>query len=342
MMSAEAQRVGSLDSPKPTDRRAFERPRVSIGLPVYNGERYLGAAVSSILGQTFADLELIIVDNASTDGTSAICRSFAEKDSRIRYVRNIENVGAAANFNRAFHLARGSYFKWAAADDLCEPTFIERCVELLDNHPDAVLAFPDPVFIDEDATPLPYDTGRKAFIDKNGKRWYWRTDSIQTLASTDAVDRLEHILLKTYVCQEVFGLARTEAMKHTSLIGNYYGSDKVLLAELSMLGRLVRTPDKLFLRRCHRDQSGYKSTREREVWIRGRKTGMVTFPQWRVFRGYLSALLSSHLPLHDKIRGGGVLVRYIARPHKIKRFFLPGPNNFLGIDFRKRTSLDLT
>jgi glycosyltransferase involved in cell wall biosynthesis len=341
-MTTEARPVESAADLNDGARRAFEMPRVSIGLPVYNGERFVAAAISSILSQTFEDLELIIVDNASTDRTPEICRLFAENDTRVRYVRNVENVGAAANFNRAFELARGEYFKWAAADDLCAPTFIEHCVELLDDHSDAVLAFPDPVFIDEDETPLPYDTVQKAFIDRNGKRWYWRTDNIQNLASADAVERLEHILLRTYVCQEVFGLARTDALRRTSLIGNYYGSDKVLLAELSMLGGLGRTPNKLFLRRCHRGQSGYKSTREREVWIRGHQTGVVTFPQWRVFRGYLSALVSSDLAWFDKIRGGGVLIRYIARPHKIKKFFLPGPNNFFGIDFRKPSSLELT
>src|SRR3954470_1068595 len=94
------------------------RPRVSIGLPVYNGQRFLAPAVSSLLAQTFADFELVICDNASTDDTEAICRRFAERDPRVRYHRNEQNVGAAPNFNRALALSTGQYFKWAAHDDL--------------------------------------------------------------------------------------------------------------------------------------------------------------------------------------------------------------------------------
>ena len=322
-----------------------ENPRVSIGLPVYNGERFVADAIESILSQTYEDLELIILDNASTDRTEEICRKYAGQDRRIRYFRNLKNVGAAANFNLSFRLARGAYFKWAASDDLCRPAFIERCVELLDSRPDAVLAFPDPEFVNEDLTPLPYDDAIKAFIDENGKRWWWRTEHVNDLASDDAVRRLEHILLRTYVCQEVFGLVRRDALENTSLIGNYYGSDKVLLAELSVIGKLVRTPNKLFVRRCHRGQSGYKSTKEREVWIRGRGTRAVTFPQWRVFRGYAGALTSSDLSAADKLRGAGVLYRYLARPEKLKRFIQPGPNNYFGIDFGRRSAapaVDLT
>lgn len=93
-------------------------PGVSVGLPVYNGERYLAAAVDTILGQTFEDFELIIADNASTDGTAAIARDFAKRDARVRYVRNATNIGAIANFNLVFKLARGEYFKWNGYDDM--------------------------------------------------------------------------------------------------------------------------------------------------------------------------------------------------------------------------------
>ncbi len=121
--------------------RTDTRPRVSIGVPVYNGERYIAETIDSILAQTFRDFELIISDNASTDGTSTICRRYAAADGRIRYFRNERNLGAAKNFNFLFTHAGGEYFKWASADNLIEPTFIERCVEVLDARPDAVVAF---------------------------------------------------------------------------------------------------------------------------------------------------------------------------------------------------------
>jgi glycosyltransferase involved in cell wall biosynthesis len=81
-------------------------PKISIGLPVRNGEEYLEESIDSILAQTFTDFELIISDNASTDRTEAICRAYAAKDRRIRYYRNPVNIGGANYGNLTFQLAR--------------------------------------------------------------------------------------------------------------------------------------------------------------------------------------------------------------------------------------------
>src|SRR5690606_4946715 len=110
----------------------------SIGLPVYNAQAYLAHALDSLLGQTYRDFELVISDNASTDRTEAICRDYAARDARVRYVRQAENQGANWNFNEVFRLARGELFKWAASDDLCEPTLMEKCVAVLDARPDVM------------------------------------------------------------------------------------------------------------------------------------------------------------------------------------------------------------
>ena len=96
-------------------------PRVSVGIPVFNGERFLAETIESILAQTFKDFEIVISDNASTDRTEEICRSYAARDPRIRYNRNDTNRGAAWNHNRVFELARGEYFKWQSHDDFCAP-----------------------------------------------------------------------------------------------------------------------------------------------------------------------------------------------------------------------------
>lgn len=114
-------------------------PRISVALPVYNGEDYLAGTIASILAQTFRDFELIISDNASTDRTAAISQEFAARDRRIRYHRQPHNIGAAANFNRSHGLATGEYFKWAAHDDLLEPEYLAKCVAALDAEPHAVL-----------------------------------------------------------------------------------------------------------------------------------------------------------------------------------------------------------
>src|SRR6185295_18844558 len=125
-------------------------PRVSIGLPVYNGEKYLARALTSLVSQDFEDFELILSDNASADSTEAICREFAAKDSRIRYYRNETNIGATKNYNRVFELAHGEFFKWASHDDECHPSLIRRCLETFSRAPDpTVLVFAKAEIIDE-------------------------------------------------------------------------------------------------------------------------------------------------------------------------------------------------
>jgi glycosyltransferase involved in cell wall biosynthesis len=118
-------------------------PRVSVGIPVYNGENYLQTAIDSVLAQDYEDFELVISDNASTDRTADICRDYAAADRRVRYFRNRENIGAVPNFNRVFALARGRYFKWLSSDDVCYPALLRRCVEILEAAPTSVtLVYP--------------------------------------------------------------------------------------------------------------------------------------------------------------------------------------------------------
>jgi glycosyltransferase involved in cell wall biosynthesis len=105
--------------------------KVSIGMPVWNGETFVSQAIESILGQTYGDLELIISDNASTDGTSEICRSCANRDRRIRYIRQENNIGAAPNHHEVFRHSSGRYFKWSCHDDFLAPEFINECVGVL-------------------------------------------------------------------------------------------------------------------------------------------------------------------------------------------------------------------
>ena len=128
--------------------------RVSIGVPVYNGETYLPQALDSLLAQTYPDVEIVISDNASTDATENICRDYANRDDRIRYYREDVNRGLSWNFNRVFELSRGEYFKWAAADDICVPEFVERCVDVLDEDKSIVCCHARTTKIDPSGTKL--------------------------------------------------------------------------------------------------------------------------------------------------------------------------------------------
>ena len=215
-------------------------PAVTIGMPVYNGARYLEEALRSILSQTYRDFELLISDNASTDATEDICRRYAAQDERIRYSRNAENLGAAANYNRVIHLARGRYFRHAAHDDILAPTNIERCVEVLDASPDVVLAYP-----------------RMIMIDAAGKQIDTREHSLE-LSDARPSERFAKYAYQCdegSMCDPVFGLFRTSVLRKTKLLGAYIAADMILLGEMALRGRIVEIPEYLFFERYHDEGS---------------------------------------------------------------------------------------
>jgi glycosyltransferase involved in cell wall biosynthesis len=248
----------------------INKPRVSIGLPVFNGEKYLAEALDSILAQTYANFELIISDNASTDSTEEICQAYAARDQRIHYVRNEKNLGASENFNRVFKLSSGVYFKWATHDDSCASTFLERCVEVLDRDPSVVLCYTRAQVIDEHGVVLlDYDAKPGVSSPEPRERFY------------------ECICVRhpqiTIVPVMVFGLIRASTLKKTRLIGNYTSSDGVLLGELALRGRFYEVPEFLFSYRRHREQSCMAYGRYRVgAWYDPRKAGKITFPHWRL------------------------------------------------------------
>ena len=218
----------------PTLAQVSSTPLVSIGMPVFNGELYVASAIESLLAQTFADFELIICDNASDDRTSDICRDFAARDPRVRYLRNARNLGAGPNFDLSFHLARGTYFQWAAHDDMFAPDYLERTVAALDANPDAVMCT---VGIIE--------------IGPSGEEVRRYATPLDRTASPDPVERLACVIHTRHQAEDFFGLYRRESLLGTGLIGTYSGSDRVLLAEMAVRGRWVRLPELLFLHREH-------------------------------------------------------------------------------------------
>ena len=124
-------------------------PRLSIGLPVYNAEEKLTETLEALLGQSYGDFELIISDNASTDSTADICHRYGKQDSRIRYIRQPRNIGRVPNHNFLVGQARGELFKWVAGDDLYARDLLKRCVDVLDENPQVVLAHAWEGVIDE-------------------------------------------------------------------------------------------------------------------------------------------------------------------------------------------------
>ncbi len=137
-----------------------------IGMPVYNGERFIGASIESIRSQTFKDWTMLISDNASTDGTAALCKEYAAKDSRIRYARHEKNSGGENNFKYLLDQADSRYFMWAS-DDLWEKEFIESCIAKLEQNPACGLAFSNIANIDSQDRVIRDYPSFSRFVSKN-------------------------------------------------------------------------------------------------------------------------------------------------------------------------------
>jgi len=229
-------------------------PRLSIGIPVFNGQEFLPELLESLLAQTFRDFEILICDNASSDETSDICRDYERRDSRIRYFRSSRNLGAVANFNRVFELASAPLFKWAAHDDLYHDAYLGACVSLLEANPDTVLAHAGTAFINEKGEMLRYEQETGSFIDRKTGRRYW-ADAPSIGNTPVAVDRFWQVLTRARWGTHMFGVARREALRKTSLLPNFAGSDRAMLAELALLGRFRCAEESLFLKRLHANVS---------------------------------------------------------------------------------------
>jgi glycosyltransferase involved in cell wall biosynthesis len=241
-------------------------PRLSIGLPVYNGERYLAEAFDCFLAQSFQDFEIIICDNASTDRTAEICRSYAQRDPRIRYYRNEKNLGAIPNFNRVFELSRSRFFKWAAHDDLYHPRYIETCIRILDENPDVILAHSKTAFVDDRGAPFPVDPATGNCIDP-------RTgvpetpDSPMIADSPVAILRFWQVLRYAIWGTHMFGIVRREMLQKTRLVANFSGGDRPMLAELALLGRFRCSNDVLYSKRFHGNASSALNQKELLGWL---------------------------------------------------------------------------
>lgn len=281
-----------------------QTPQLSLGLPVFNGEAFLEQALDSILAQTYQDFELIISDNASTDNTQEICQRYAAKDQRLSYYRHPQNRGAAYNFNRVFHLASGKYFKWIAHDDLHAPSFLAKCVEVLEKDSSVILCHSQVTIIDPQGNFLQnYDLKLRTDSAKPHKRF--------------------HELLNLHLCYQIFGVIRVDALLQTPLMGNYGHADGVLLSRLALLGRFHQIPEYLFFARNHPQQSmslyfpNYLSLASQDasksvtdipdhysytVWFDPTKQGKIFFPHWRIFWEYWLSVEEAPLSWYEQIR----------------------------------------
>ena len=259
--------------------------KLSIGFPIYNGENYGEAAIESLLAQSYADFELIIADNASTDGTEQMCRNYAAKDSRIKYFRHETNMGAAYNFNFTVERASGEYFKWAAHDDVLSINYLERCMNHLDRNPDVVLCHSGTEVIDASGTHIGYDD------------YPMRLDSEKTHV------RFRDLSIIRHECFLVFGVIKREVLMRTRMIDTYEGSDRVLLCELGLYGKFGEVAEYLFIRRRHEESGCARPEREdRLAWYNpeGEGAGTMSYPNWSILKETLAAIVRTPIGLMAK------------------------------------------
>ena len=262
-------------------------PKVSIAIPVYNGENYLSRAIESVLAQDYHDFELLISDNCSTDRTQEICNYYAENDQRIRYFRHETNKGATWNFNNIFEHAAGKYYCWLAHDDMLAPQYIQKCVAVLDNQSETLLCFSDVIIVNEQDEPI-----EEFAIEL-------RTDS------EEVSKRFYDLLMVWHDCLPIFGLIRSEALRKTPLIGPYSSGDHVLLARLGILGKYHILPEYLFLSRRHPLQSNkmYNVWIDHHAysrWFDASNNGGFYLPQWQLMKDYLLMVKRANLNSRER------------------------------------------
>jgi glycosyltransferase involved in cell wall biosynthesis len=273
----------------------MNKPLISIGMPVYNGERFITETIESLLSQTFKAYEINICDNASTDATEEICRRFAESDSRIQYFRNSSNLGAAKNYRRAFELSSSKYFRWANCDDLFAPKSLQMCYEALEQDTDIVLTYP-----------------KTKFIDGNGGIIGDYDDDLH-LVDADPSVRFRKVFENLGYVNVIYGLIRSDILRRTGLIRNFSGGDIPLIMELSLYGKFWEIPEPMFYRRFHENAySSFKNVKDVQEFFDPKSKGKIPFREWRHLGSHFGSVLRSPLNLSDKIKICGFIIR-IAR-----------------------------
>lgn len=257
-------------------------PRLSIGLPVYNGEQYLAESLDALLGQTYTDFELIISDNDSTDGTAEICRRYEKEDPRVRYFRQPRNVGLAPNHNFVVEKARGELFKWASNDDLYARDLVERCIDALDKYPEVVLAH-----------------CWTAKVDGSGNV----TEAFEyplTTRSPRAPERFRSILFDSGGDDD-YGIIRIDVLRRTAMKESYHHADHTIIAELGLHGPFYQVPDWLYFRRDHpeRAERACPTMRSRCVNMDPRRANRLRHPAVRLYGEYVWGYIAAirHAPL---------------------------------------------
>ena len=273
-------------------------PRLTLGLPVYNGERYLAEAIDALLAQTFTDFELVVCDNASTDSTVEIAQAYADVDPRVRVLRQPRNLGSAANHNTVVRLARGEYFKWVSHDDLYAPGLLQACIDVLDSRPDVVLAHAWTAFVDENGTTI------------NKVPYPLATDDPRPDVRFDS-------LLRVQGGDDIYGVVRTPVVQAVAPLGSHHLADRTFVTELALQGRFANVPECLYFRRDHPERAERASPgiRRRCAQLDPRRADPRRHPVVRLLveyvLAYVTGVLRAPISPREKLRCLGRLALWV-------------------------------
>ena len=271
----------------------LDKPRVTIGVPVYNGERFLHQCLDSLLSQTYRNFVLVISDNASTDRTREICEAYVKADPRVRYHRNPVNLGMYGNFNRVLELVGTPYVKLANADDYWAPTMLADCMEQMERNPSLVLCHPRVVLVDKDGGEIR------------------RYDKPLHLMEDDAALRFRRVLTELGLVNQLMGVMRIDAVRSMLPFMPCPPADTVFLAELSLHGKIMELPKFQYFRRFHEESSSWdrKSDAHQIKRVSGAGTRRLHLATWKHHWGLVRRVLHSPLGFGAKLPLLGFLAR---------------------------------
>lgn len=278
-------------------------PILSVGMPAYNSEQDLETAINAILAQSFNDFELIISDNCSTDRTEEICQQFCLQDKRVKYHRNLTNVGASGNYNKVFELSSGKYFKWASSNDYCGPTFFERCIEALEHNPKAVLAYP-----------------KTRLYSGKLDNYFEYSENLSTTGMHSPAERMSFVIDQLRLNNIMNGIFVREVLAKTPLMIPFFASDSCLMAEVALHGEFEEVDDYLFYRQM--DQESSTSMQDTKTLTEHYQPGSnkpMRFQNWKAYLFYLAAIKRSNLSKSDALEASKEVARRMFW-HKDKLF----------------------
>jgi len=226
--------VGVTPNPAEKSASASRKPKVCLGMPLYNQTQFLLQALNSILSQTYRDFKLIVVDDSTDPAPGQIVKSFAAEDQRIIYFKNEHRKALIGNKNECFRLAgKVDYFAWVADHDVWHPDWLESMVRVLETNPNAVVVYPQSVQIDLEGQRYPKKSSFKF--------------------STEGLSENERIKA---VCRNargygmmIYGLFRAEALLRAGILRRVLFPDVILMHELSLQGDFLQVEAELFYRR---------------------------------------------------------------------------------------------